>query len=74
MALQPEVAVIPAGLRNRFDHPHPETLDTLRQAGVAAWVTGPSTGVRISAVPGGWRVETGDGSVAFTPCRRSPTP
>lgn len=73
-ALQPEVAVIPAGLRNRFEHPHPETLDTLRQAGAAAWVTGPSTGVKISAVPSGWRVETGDGSAAFTPCRRTPTP
>lgn len=70
-ALQPEVAVIPAGLRNRFEHPHPETLATLRQAGVATWITGPRSGARLSAVPAGWRSETGDGAVAFTPLRRS---
>jgi len=73
-ALRPEVTVIPAGLRNRFEHPHPETLDTLRQAGTAWWITGPSAGVRLSAVPAGWGIETGDGAVAFTPLRRSPTP
>ncbi|WP_257303131.1 ComEC/Rec2 family competence protein [Geothrix campi] len=72
--LEPEVAIIPAGLRNRFEHPHPETLATLRQAGSSWWITGPCTGVRLSAVPAGWRVETGDGAVVVTPLRRSPTP
>ncbi|WP_243383830.1 ComEC/Rec2 family competence protein [Geothrix alkalitolerans] len=73
-AVKPEVAVIPAGLRNRFEHPHPETLDTLRRSGTAAWVTGPSAGIRISVVEGGWRVETGDGSETLTPLQRSPRP
>jgi competence protein ComEC len=73
-ALGPEVAVIPAGLRNRFEHPHPETLETLRRAGTPAWITGPSAGVRISAVADGWRVETGDGTACLTPLRRSPRP
>jgi len=73
-ASRPEVAIIPAGLRNRFEHPHPETLDTLRRAGTPAWITGPNAGVRISAVEGGWRVVTGDGAAAFTPLRRNPTP
>ncbi|WP_243302310.1 ComEC/Rec2 family competence protein [Geothrix oryzisoli] len=73
-ALRPEVAVIPAGLRNRFEHPHPETLDTLRQAGAATWITGPAAGVRILAVAGGWSVTTGDGAVTLTPLRRNPRP
>ncbi len=73
-ALKPEVAVIPAGLRNRFEHPHPETLETLRQAGTAWWITGPAAGVRVSAVPVGWRVETGDAVEVFTPLRNSPLP
>lgn len=73
-ALKPEVVLIPAGLRNRFEHPHPETLNTLRLEGLMPWITGPSCGVRVAAVEGGWRVETGDGSSAFTPLRRSPSP
>ncbi|MDP1833265.1 MAG: ComEC/Rec2 family competence protein [Geothrix sp.] len=73
-ALKPEVAILPAGLRNRFEHPHPETLETFRREGVAPWITGPSRGVRASAVDGGWRIETGDGTEAFTPLRNSLTP
>ena len=71
-ALKPEVVIIPAGLRNRFEHPHPETLETLRRQGLTPWVTGPSCGVRVAAVEGGWRIETGDGSSALTPLRKSP--
>ncbi|GLH67156.1 ComEC/Rec2 family competence protein [Geothrix edaphica] len=73
-SLGPEVAVIPAGLRNRFEHPHPETLATLHRAGTPVWITGPGAGVRISAVADGWRVETGDGTACLTPLRRSPRP
>ncbi|HET6343540.1 MAG TPA: hypothetical protein VFH51_01355 [Myxococcota bacterium] len=32
-AVQPELATISAGIRNRFAHPHPETLDHLHNAG-----------------------------------------
>jgi competence protein ComEC len=73
-ALAPEVVLIPAGLRNRFDHPHPETLATFRQAGLTPWITGPCSGIRVTAVPGGWRVDTGEGASAFTPLRKSPRP
>ena len=70
-ALKPEVAIIPAGFRNRFEHPHPETLETFQRAGTAAWITGPSCGVQVTAVEGGWSVATGDGAQAFTPLRKS---
>ncbi len=33
-AVSPRVAVISCGVRNRFGHPHPSTLDTLARAGV----------------------------------------
>jgi competence protein ComEC len=32
--VQPALATISSGMRNRFGHPHPVTLDTLRRAGV----------------------------------------
>ncbi len=73
-ALKPEVVIIPAGLRNRFEHPHPETLAALHREGLMPWITGPSCGVHVSAVAGGWRIETGDGSSTFTPLRKIPSP
>jgi competence protein ComEC len=73
-ALKPEVVIIPAGFRNRFEHPHPETLDTFRRAGLTPWITGPSGGIRVSVEEAGWRVDTGDGASAFTPLRTSPKP
>ena len=73
-ALQPEVVIIPAGFRNRFEHPHAETLETFRRLGLRPWSTGISAGVRVAAVAGGWRVDTGDGASAFTPLRNNPRP
>lgn len=73
-ALKPEVALIPAGFHNRFEHPHPETLATFRREGLIPWITGSSQGVRVSAQAGGWRIETGEGPTALTPLRKSPTP
>jgi competence protein ComEC len=73
-ALKPELAIIPAGFRNRFEHPHSETLATFLRAGTPVWITGPSFGVRVSALEGGWGIETGDGMAAFTPLRKIPSP
>ena len=73
-ALDPEVALVPAGLHNRFEHPHPETLATLKALGVDPWVTGTCAGVRVAAVPTGWQITTGEGRAAFTPLRRGPRP
>jgi competence protein ComEC len=38
-AVAPEFAVISVGLRNRFGHPHPNTLATLKKAGVKVFRT-----------------------------------
>lgn len=73
-ALKPEVVLIPASFRNPFEHPHPETLKTFGQEGLTPWITGPSCGVRVSALAGGWGIDTGDGAAAFTPLRRTPKP
>ncbi len=73
-ALQPELALISAGRRNRFDHPDPGTVQALREAGIPLWVSGASLGVRTTAVPGGWRIDTGDGDEGFTPLGTIPTP
>jgi competence protein ComEC len=73
-ALDPELAIIPAGLRNRFEHPHRETLAGLATHGLEPWVTGPCGGVRVEAVTGGWAITTGDGRRAFTAVRGIPSP
>ncbi|HJV89700.1 MAG TPA: ComEC/Rec2 family competence protein [Holophagaceae bacterium] len=56
-ALAPEQVLITAGRRNRFGHPHPETLETLR--GIPTHLVGESGGVRLVAVAEGWRASTG---------------
>jgi competence protein ComEC len=38
-AVAPRDAIISAGCRNRFGHPHPQTLATLREAGIRTWRT-----------------------------------
>lgn len=61
-ALEPDLALVPAGSRNAFDHPHPEAMAALAATGAHVFVTGATGGVRVEARPGGWRVETGRGA------------
>ncbi|HET8714529.1 MAG TPA: MBL fold metallo-hydrolase, partial [Holophagaceae bacterium] len=68
-ALRPDAALITAGLHNRFEHPHPETLAALAAAGIPFAVVGPRRGLRLTAAPGGWLLEGGDGGAAFLPFR-----
>ncbi len=59
-ALSPELVLFTVGRRNPFEFPSPRTLETLGQT--PHFSTGPSGGVRVVVVPGGWRVETGAGA------------
>ena len=66
-ALDPRLALVTAGRRNRFDHPHGEAMAALRSGGARVYVTGNRLGVRAEAEGGGWRVEAGDGGSWFLP-------
>jgi competence protein ComEC len=58
-ALAPELVLFTVGRNNRFEFPSARTLETL--GGIPHFSTGPSQGVRMVAIPEGWRVETGRG-------------
>ncbi len=73
-ALSPDAALITAGLHNRFDHPHPETIQTLQDLRVPFAIVGPRRGAKLDAVPGGWRLEGGDGASVFVPFRAPSDP
>lgn len=58
-AVQPELAVISAGVRNDYGHPHREVLGRLRARGIQVARTDEDGTVRVAVEPGGgeWRVE-----------------
>ena len=60
-ALRPDLALVSAGRRNGFDHPHAEAMAALRTTGARVYVTGTRMGARVTADGAGWLVETGDG-------------
>lgn len=60
-AVAPALAVISAGARNRFGHPHPRTLATLETAGVPAARTDTMGGLRIRLEPGGFVLGSASG-------------
>jgi competence protein ComEC len=70
----PDAALITAGLHNRFEHPHPETLVNLQHLGIPFAIVGPRRGVRIEAVHNGWLLEGGDSIAAFQPFRAPSDP
>ncbi len=73
-ALAPDAAIITAGRRNRFGHPHDETMEILQQAMVSTFITGDERGVRMEAVKGGWEIENGGGRRDFIPFQARPKP
>jgi competence protein ComEC len=64
-ALDPDLVLVCAGRSNAFDHPHPEAMRALAAGAAEVRVTGREAGVRVEAVPGGWRVEPGVGAATF---------
>ena len=71
-ALGPRLAVVCAGRRNLFGHPHGEAMAALRSGGARVYVTGTRLGVRVEAAEGGWRVEAGDGARWFLQAEAGP--
>ena len=57
--LRPEVAVIEVGARNRFGHPHPDTLRALRASVPSVLRTDRDGDVTVSLERGGVRVRRG---------------
>ncbi|HET6331039.1 MAG TPA: ComEC/Rec2 family competence protein [Holophagaceae bacterium] len=72
--LAPDAALITAGLHNRFEHPHPETLASLQGLGIPVAVVGPRRGARIKAMADGWWLEGGDGVATSLPFKTPSDP
>ncbi|MDP2876228.1 MAG: ComEC/Rec2 family competence protein [Holophaga sp.] len=68
VALAPELVLFTVGRNNRFEFPSVPTLATLGSIPYVS--TGPSRGVRIVAIPGGWRVESGTGEMRVVPLKQ----
>jgi competence protein ComEC len=66
-ALAPELALFTVGRANPFDFPATRTLETLGP--IPSFRTGPSHGVRVVAIPEGWRVEGGTGAICTLPLK-----
>ena len=60
-AVAPKVAVIEAGRRNRYGHPHPEVVEAYDKRGIALYRTDRDGAVEITATPNGMMIVT-DGS------------
>jgi competence protein ComEC len=58
-AVEPELVVVSAGVRNDYGHPHPEVLRRLEARGIGVARTDQDGTVRVAVEPGGaeWRTE-----------------
>jgi len=54
--LDPAVALVSCGWRNRFGHPHRESRQRLRERGIPLWRTDHHGTIRLRAKPSGWEV------------------
>jgi competence protein ComEC len=57
-ALRPDFALVSNGWKNRFGHPHHETIDRLDRRGVPLWRTDHHGTIELAAGPRGWRIES----------------
>ncbi|MBI4912209.1 MAG: ComEC/Rec2 family competence protein [Acidobacteria bacterium] len=72
-ALGPDLALVCAGRRNPFGHPHAATLGRFAVQGIPTFVTGPEKGVRVLATGAGWTVLSGTGGQGLV-SRKPPAP
>lgn len=50
--VRPRWALIPAGYRNRYRHPHPDVLRRYRERGIPAWTSADSGAMGLEFIPG----------------------
>ncbi len=55
-AVAPDVAVIPVGRDNRYNHPHPAVLERLTSLHIPVYRTDQQGTLEFRSVPGGWRL------------------
>lgn len=65
-AVQPEVAIVSAGLGNRYGHPHPQTLDRLAKAGMRIYRTDVDGSITLTSDGRGYQIRTAHGDEAIT--------
>ncbi len=56
-AYEPSSAIISAGKNNRYNHPHPETLKRLQEAGIKIWQTKEGGAIIVRKRLGKWKVD-----------------
>jgi len=56
--VHPQMAIIPVGKQNVFDHPSPETINRLTTNNIAVYRTDESGAVILELTPSGWNIET----------------
>lgn len=64
--LRPRLALVSCGWRNRFGHPHRETLERLRLHRIPLWRTDHHGTIRLTAGPNGWVARTERGPFGST--------
>jgi competence protein ComEC len=57
-AVRPDSALVSCGWKNRFGHPHRETIERLDRREVPLWRTDHHGTITLTAGPGGWRIES----------------
>lgn len=55
-AVQPDVAVIPVGKDNRYNHPHPVVLERLKSLEIPVYRTDQQGALEFRSVSGGWQL------------------
>ncbi len=71
-AVAPSLAVISAGARNRFGHPHASTLGTLDAAALPTARTDRMGALRVQLEPAGFVLTTASGELPRPPAHESP--
>lgn len=56
-AVEPDLAVVTVGAKNRYGHPHPTMLERFRGFNIPVYRTDLEGTLRFMSIPGGWRLK-----------------